>query len=276
MSQRLTLEPGEVYSGTITVATPSDATGNFSYVVSVTPYSVVGEEYAADLTTSNIYSEIADWTTIENPTGTLAPNESTDIHFTIRVPESIHGGGQYATIMVSQDPSTQTSTSGATVQNLLQIASVIYADIGGEVDRTGEVLENNVPTFAFSSPIDLTALIANHGNIHTDTIFDIKITNNFTGELVYPDPDSEDYTAEIIMPETTRYIVHQIGNLPPLGSFKVSQTIYYGDSVSTVEKDLIICPLWFIFLVLFAISSVIIFIVLRIRTHRRTRRGEII
>ena len=58
MGQDFQLVPGETYEGSITVANPSSAKEDFNYKVEVTPYSVVGAEYAADLATVSNYSTI--------------------------------------------------------------------------------------------------------------------------------------------------------------------------------------------------------------------------
>ena len=49
MSQNFTLDPGETYTGTITIVNPVDSKSDFAYSVSVSPYSVVGEDYQADI-----------------------------------------------------------------------------------------------------------------------------------------------------------------------------------------------------------------------------------
>ena len=73
------------------------------------------------------------------------------------------------------------------------------------------------------------------------------------------------------MPETTRYITRNIDNLPPLGIVKVEQTIYYNNEVSTVVKDIILCPVWFIFLVVLVFMSIAGFIFAAARHHRRKK-----
>lgn len=274
MSQRFSLTAGDTYHGSIIVANPVKSTKDFHFTVTATPYGVIGENYTADLTTMNVYSEIANWITIENPTGSLAPNESQEVHFTINVPENAHAGGQYATLLVSQDPTTTENKDEVMINNLLQLASVLYADVSGETIRDGEILENNIPSFAFGGPVSISSLITNRGNVHTDAIFDIKVTNNLTGEVIFPrsTEDGEEgngHFSEIIMPESTRYIVRELDNLPVLGSVKISQSVYFNDIPSINERDLLICPPWFILLVLFSITAIILFIIFRVRAHRR-------
>ncbi len=271
MSQRFSLSAGGTYEGSIIVANPVDGETDFAYEVVATPYSVIGSNYTADLESVTIHSKIADWITIENPTGVIPPNGSATIRFTITVPEDTPAGGQYATLLVSQQKE-QSASEGVSVSSVLQLASVIYADVSGITLRDGEVLENEVPSFALTQPIHLNALIENRGNTHQDAIFRITITNKITGETILPNANSSGEYSEIVLPETSRYISREINNLPLLGVVNVKQEVFFNDKASVVEKDLIICPIWFIFLVLFTITSIVMVIVTKIRRRRKERK----
>ena len=100
MSKEIELKPGEVYTGSITVSVPADAEDNFNYQVVVNPYSVVDEYYTADFVTESDWSKIVKWTEVENPTGTIEPNENKEIKYKITAPADAPAGGQYAMISV--------------------------------------------------------------------------------------------------------------------------------------------------------------------------------
>ena len=271
MSQNFTLVPGETYTGSITVVNPVNSTSDFAYSVSVSPYNVIGEDYQADISNVSAYSKIADWITIDNPTGSVKPNESQEINFTINVPADAAAGGQYAAIMVSSDPSKQES-EGVSINNVFALGSIIYADVEGEVTHEGSILQNNIPEFSTVTPVAVSALLDNHGNVHENAIFALNVTNALTGEKIFPtDEDQNNHFSEIVMPETTRYITRNIDNLPTLGVVKVEQTIYYNNEVSTVSKNIVLCPIWFFFLVALVIFSIIGFIVASVRHHRRKK-----
>ena len=291
MSQRFSLEGGEVYHGSIKISNPAKSAGDFSYLVTVTPYSVVGNNYEADLTTQNLYTDLANWITLENPTGTISPNEVATINFTITVPEEVHGGGQYATIMVSSDPAVE-EVEGIQVANRFQLASIIYADVSGEIKRDGEVTTNEIPEFSFGAPLTLGATIENRGNMHQDAYFKIIVTNAMTGEVIIDQEGSKESSVvssedgggdeeavsaiykELIMPESTRYTTHEINNLPLVGVVKVNQTVYFNDVPYTAEKELLICPAWLIFIAFFILAAVIIGVVTGIR-HRRKKKSRL-
>lgn len=268
MSQRFSLKAGETTEGSIKIVNPADATEDFSYKVTVTPYGVVGEDYTADLLSDSARTSISKWIKIEEPTGKIKPNETKEIKFTINVPEDAPPGGQYATIAVSSNADANNS-EGVAVQNVLEMASIIYGTVAGEIKRGGEIIENNVPGFVVTTPAKLSALIKNDGNIHTDASFVISVSDFFTGNVILPTEEETGQYSELIMPETTRFIEREISHLPSLGVIKVSQTIYFNGKSSTVEKDMIICPIWFMALVALTLGSIIFTIVHIIRKHRK-------
>lgn len=272
MSQRITLEPGKTYTASITIVNPADATGDFHYKVYTAPYGVVGEDYTADLMTKNEHTKLMDWISISEPSGAVSPNTSKKIEFTIKVPESAGAGGQYAAIMVGADEKNEKS-DGVAINNVFEMASLIYGHVTGDIKHEGEILENNVPGFAAVTPVTLTAKISNNGNVHEDATFVIRVSNFFTGDVILPTEDNDGNYTEIIMPESTRSITREVSNLPMLGVVKVSQTIYYNGVSSTEEKNLIICPIWFLLLAFATIAALIAVIVKIIKRHAKKKHA---
>lgn len=270
MNQEISLSPGEVYEGSITVINPSYATEDFSYKVEVTPYGVAGEDYTADLLSESDRTAISKWIKIVEPTGEIKPNESKKVNFTITVPENVPAGGQYATIAVSSNKDAA-SVNGVSVQNVFEIASVIYAKVAGETIQDGEIKENNVPSFVFTKPVMLSAFITNNGNIHETATFTITVSDFFTGQVILPTEENTGVYTEVIMPETTRYTEREVSELPDLGVVKVSQTINYNGQTSTVEKNIIICPIWFLVLIFLTIAAIITAIIVLIKKHRHKK-----
>lgn len=271
MSQRFSLEPGKTYSGSISIVNPADSTEDFHYKVEILPYSVMGEEYEADLVTVTNRSEIVKWISVPEKKGSVKPNETKKVEFTITVPENAAGGGQYGAIAVSSDDSSDTD-NGLAIKNVFELASLIYGNVAGETTRGGSVLENNIPGFSVSSPVTVSALISNEGNIHEDASFVIKVTNFFTGEVILPTDKNDGHYSELIMPESTRYVLREIDNLPMLGAINVSQSIYYRGELSEAEQTIIICPIWFMALVLLTVFAIIATIVNIVMRHKRKHK----
>lgn len=270
MNQNISLKPGEVYEGSIKVINPSYATEDFEYKAEVTPYGVVGQEYTADLLSESDRTQISKWVKIQNPTGSIKPNESEEIKFTITVPENVPAGGQYATIAISSNKKAS-DADGVSVQNVFEMASIIYADIAGETVHDGEIQENNVPGFVFTTPVTISALLSNNGNVHETATFTITVSDVFTGRVILPTDENAGVYSEYIMPETTRYTEREVSDLPALGLVKINQTIEYNGQTSTVEKNVFICPIWFLILMIATVAAIITAIVMLIRKHRRNK-----
>lgn len=268
MNRMVELVPGETYNFTVTMLNPVNSTENLDYKIHAAPYSVVTEAYHADISTQTDHTRMVDWITIPEPTGTLAPNETREIEFTITVPDDAPGGGQYAAIMVGIDNKNQ-NYDNMSVTNVLEIASIIYAKVDGEIIHKGEVVENNVPWFTADPKITLTSLIKNEGNMHEIASITITAKNVFTGEtLVSAELDNGVY-AELIMPDSQRFINKEVDELPMIGIINMQQNIYYNGETSTVEKNVLVCPIWFLILVVLTLTAIIWKIVKTVRKYKK-------
>lgn len=267
MGQQIGISPGEVYEGYISVANPADATENLPYTVSVTPYTVVGDDYVVDLVTAGKSSDIVKYIQIENPTGVIKPNEVKRIKFKISLPKDMSPGGQYATLAVGS-----TDAAGEMVQNVFEIASILFVTVKGEVYRSGKILQNSVPSFSLVNPVAVTTAFSNDGNIHESAVTKLALKNVFTGEVILPDETTTENTyQEYIMPGTTRTLVRNIDGLNSLGIYEVKQTVEYMGETSVVSSVLFVCPVWF--LILFMITLAAIFRV-GLRKYRRFQRNK--
>ena len=273
MSQNFDLEPGKTYTGSITVANSGSATNDFAYKISVAPYSVMGEGYDADLATMSNRSMMVDWIKVENPKGTLKPNETAEINFIITVPETAPAGGQYASLLVTEDTGVANS-QGVKVSSIFEIASLVYANVAGETVTGGEILENNIPGFAMTTPVKVGALISNTGNIHQTATTLLEVKNLITGETVLPTEQNDGRHSEIIMPETTRRTEYEVAELPVVGVVRVSQTIYYNGISSVEMKDVLICPIWFIVVALVVVCGMIFGGFFGIKTYKRKKSAR--
>lgn len=271
MSQVIELTPGRTYHGVIRVANPADAEQDFTYVAEVAPYSVVGDDYTADLMEKSDYSIIVDWLSIDNPTGVIPPNGMTEINFRIKVPADAPGGGQYAAITV-RSGATGGDGDGVMVQNVFEMASIIYAEIGGETVRDGEIVENNVPGFVTELPAKVSAKFINNGNVHEVATVTLTVKNVLTGETIFPKENDQNVYSEVIMPNTTRTLTREVGSLSGLGFYEVTQDISYMGDTATVAQTVMVCPVWFMGLVLLTVLVAIWTLFMMVRRRQKRRR----
>lgn len=252
--EELTLVPGEKYQGTFSVVNPSSVEGNsVDYRIIVTPFSVTDENYNIDFTKKTEYTDIVDWITIEEKSGTLAPEELKEIHFTIDVPQTAKSGGQYASIMARIDNPEKTNDNSYSIMSRSQVAMILYAAIDTELVSEGTILENKIPTFSFDSPISVTSRISNNGNIHSKAINILRVENAFTGKEYYSSVNSPKTNS--ILPGTELLVVDTWEETPALGVFRVVQSISYNNKVDTSSGIVFVCPIWFLIIWLIFIGS---------------------
>lgn len=274
MSKEVSLKAGEVYSGSISVSNPADADSDFDYQIVVSPYSVVDEYYTADFVSESDWSKIVDWIKVEEPTGTIAPNGTKEIKYTISVPADAPAGGQYAVLGVRANP--KEGSEGVTVNNVFEMASIIYGRVEGETRHEGEILTNSIPGFVTNGAPMVSATLSNSGNVHEVANVTLSVKNAFTGESLFPVGDDVNVFSEIVMPGSTRYATRNLNTVPMLGVFEVTQDISYigtnSEELVHNVRTMIVCPLWFLFLLMLTVGAFIGAIAALIHKHRKSRR----
>ncbi|MBQ3476155.1 hypothetical protein IJH26_01425 [Candidatus Saccharibacteria bacterium] len=272
MNQRVVLIPGETYHGAITVAVPSDTVEEFNYLVSLAPYSLADNETSdsnlggSDFETVTNNNQIVSWMTIDNPEGTIQPNEQKTVSFTINVPYDAPGGGQYAALLVRENDSTEPEDDQMAIKEVMQMAHIIYAEVAGETREEGEILENSIPSFLLTNKLQASSIVKNNGNIHTDAEYRLQVWPMFGDEELFT--NVEDPEKIMVLPGTSKYH-NQEYDLPAIGIFRVKQEVKIFGEISTVEKTIIVCPLWLLFIVVFAIVSIIIWLVIKAKSRKK-------
>lgn len=263
------LIPGQTYTGSFQVTNPGEV--DFDYTIHVMPYKVFGEDYTPDYATYDSHTLITDWVSFSSTKGHLEPHTASDyIFYTITVPNEIKVCGQYAAIAATAAPK-DANTDESGVINVTSAAMIVYAAIDNcENGLAGNVriIENKIPSFLLAPPLTTTSLVENYGNVHVDAKYTLQVYSFFTGEEIYS--NEENPTTAIIMPETNRFKAQTWENAPILGIYKVRQTIKIYDQESVEEKIVIICPLWLIVLVLFAIIMTILWL----RSRAKSRKSN--
>ena len=272
MKQEISLKPGDTYDGYVLVGNPADATEDFNFVATLNPFSVSGNDYRMDFETMSDWSKIVGWTKLEETSGTLAPNETKRVHFTITVPKDAPAGGQYLMLGISSKPSE--SGEGG-VQDVVKMASLVYADIAGNTKHEGEIIKNFVPGFVASGVPITTVEVSNNGNVHEKLTTNLTVKNVFSGEKISLTGEDKDSYDSLVMPESTRVITRNIDGLPSLGIFEVTQQVNYSGKDSNITTIMVICPIWFIVLVVVLIASIIATVCFTIHSKRKKSNGEL-
>ena len=72
------------------------------------------------------------------------------------------------------------------------------------------------------------------------------------------------------MPESERYNVQEWKGAPMIGIFKVRQTVSIFGDVSVVEKIVVLCPLWLLFVIIAAILFIIFWIISKLKSRKKS------
>lgn len=269
--QEVSLVPGEIYEGTFSILNPSsEPDGLVDYRITISPFSVNGEDYSTDFLSTSNYTQMTNWIEIDEPFGSLAPEELKEIHYKINVPDNALGSGQYAALIVRiEDPSVE--KTGYTIISRNQVANIIYATIEGELERKGTIKENSIPLVFFDSPISAKSIVENTGNIHNIASYIIRVENFFSKEEVYS--SSETPKINTIVPETSLSTQTTWEDTPALGIFRVTQSVSYLDEVSTYSRVVFVCPLWFLILWIVFLSSCVAWFFSRRRARKNAKKN---
>ena len=272
MSQKIILTPGETYYGGFIVANPANQSEDLNYLVTIAPYFPEASEGSMDdygsgnFTTYTNMNMMTDWIEIENPTGTIHPNGSITISFTIAVPSDAPAGGQYASLLVKEDRSANNVEDSVAITEVMQMAHIIYAEVAGDTREDGTILSNNIPSFVLNDTLQTTSMVQNNGNVHTDAEYTLQVWPLGSNEEICT--NEEESNTNMIFPSTERYNI-QSCKLPLVGVFRAKQTVKIFGEESIVEKTIIVCPLWLLFFIVFVIMALIIWLVMRAKARRR-------
>ncbi len=256
------VKPGSEKTGSFELL--NEGTKDFDYEISFAPYTVTNEKYEADFSTENKYTDIREWITVDEMTGTVDAGKEKKLHYTVKVPEDFHGGMQSAAILVTMK---NASDQSGNIEAVHQLAYVIYANVDGEVVETGKILENKISGFLFNPPIMASSLVENTGNVYTRATYKLQVFPLFSDEEVYTNEETPENN--IVFPETKRYNEIKWDGAPQLGIFKVRSTVKIFDQESVEEKLVFLCPIWFLFIVILLIFLIIFWIVSRVLKRKR-------
>ncbi len=277
--QDIVLVPGEVYEGTLRVSNSVNASKDLKYSVTIGSYGLDKDENgkanydSTDISTVTEYNQIMEWIKLGKDHGSVAPNTTDTIPFTITVPEDAPAGGQYATIIVQDDTERDSEADKSIViEDVVRFAATILAEVAGETRNEGAILENNIPAFMLNNKLAATSTVQNSGNVHTKASYVLQVWPLIGDEELCT--NEENPTEHTVMPGTERMNTEEwCDTLPMVGIFRVKQTVKIFGETSVAERVVVVCPLWLLFIIIFALVSLVIWIVMKSRA-RKTRTKE--
>ena len=269
MTQKIILTPGENYRGTFEIVNPISNNHTFYYKTSVEPF-FVDENHDAIFENNGDYNQIVNWITLDSEIGEVEPNHTVPVNFTIDVPENAPAGGQYFTIKVTSNEEDTPTTEGISIKNVVSIAHLIFAEVAGATTRTGEITDAEVPSFLLSGNISASSTVKNTGNVHDTAKYTLQVFPLFSSEEVYT--NEENPTEKNIMPERELYSKIEWTDTPAVGIFNVIYTVEFEGITTQVSKLVIKCPIWLLFIIIFAIIMLISYFVIKARSRKKSNQ----
>ena len=269
MNQKIVLNPGETYYSSFKITNPATNDFNFLYEAEVTPF-YVDSDYGVIYENNGDYNQMVDWITIENPEGTIVPNNTNELYFSIKVPENAPAGGQYAGITITSRNDDDPEGNSINIKARYSIAHIIYAEIAGTTSLGGEIIEASVPSFLISGNISGSSLVKNTGNVHGTAVYKLQVFPLFSDEEMYT--NEEDPVNLTILPDRARYAETVWEDTPAVGIFSVVYTVEFEGITAQVSKMVIKCPIWLLFIIIFVVFALIIYFVMRVKTKKKATK----
>ena len=287
VSRSLTLKPGEAYDGEFTVS--NIGSEDFSVKVYASPFSVIGEQYDHDYSSSKNYNQIHRWITFDRPEYTLAVGESIEVTYHIQVPENVPAGSQHAVLFAESGGNN--SDSGG-IQAISRVGVRLSAHISGQTHEEVAITDYSLPTILIyffgdsqevdkeqtsaqkstaatrirNSQVSATSKVKNSGNVDVRARYRFNITPYFGGDSVY----SKDEHALIYPDSEYRHSVAW-DNTPRLGLFSVTYNVTAGSAKRDETRVVFVAPAWLLVIVLILLTIFTIWIILKVKKRRQLR-----
>jgi hypothetical protein len=209
VTKKFEIAAGDSTRGSFTVLNTGDVP--FDFIVYAKPFSVSGSNYDANYSDESApRADAYDWVVFDTTEGTLAPNESIEIGYTVDMPLDAGLGGHYAALFAETQPSE--NTEGNQIIRKKRVGSVLRVNVSGDINEQGTVLGSTIPGFISSPPLQTTLDVKNDGNVDFTVLSSIKVSDVF-GNTKY----SNQKVDTIVYPDTTRAIEHNWDDASWLG-----------------------------------------------------------
>lgn len=269
MRRDAVLNPGETYHGSLWITNPSVAVHDLYYKLTIKPF-YVDENYNPVYEDMDGNSEIAKWLTLDSPArGAVKPNETAKVDYTINVPLDAPVGGQYVSIVVSTDFEAAAS-EGINIGEVMSIAHLVLARIGGEERIEGEVVGAGVDSLVMDGKIKAYSLLKNTGNVHAMATYKLEVSPIFSPDALYSNEEAPE--THYVLPDRTYYNETVWDQTPMVGIFDVVYAVEYQGETTEIAKVVIVCPLW----LMVALGLLLVAIVIRIiyTVKRRAKKKQ--
>ena len=256
-----TTEPGAIISDKLTILNTGKT--EYRFLLYAGPYSVKQETYDPNYTEVNDRTEAYQWVQFEKTDIVLKAGEQIVVPYTVKVPSNVQSGGHYAVLFAETQPKL---IEGTQVARKKRVGSLVYLTVDGDINKSGSMVDWDVPLWQTKRPIAGQVRIKNDGNVHFQANSTIKFKNIFGRTVLTHNQE------HIILPGTTRRISSTLERSLPVGIYKAS------GGVDFLEKNNQLTSKWIVLLPIPAILGLlglaILFILYKLYgRYKKRRRG---
>jgi hypothetical protein len=268
-SEHIILEAGMQQSGSFTVYN----TGTEKLDIEVKGSELcVNDSYAFTFEGCSVASSttMKNWITASAEKATLEPNEETKVNYTINVPATgLPGGSQHAGVTVTFKGK---DSGDLDVNYTLGYRLFAYNPIGAKLSET--LVSAKVDRLQFKKPLQARMTAKNDGNV------DFFAKTTMTVSSIGGKEVNKTENNHVVMPGTTREVKSGWDGSPHLGLFKVKYEVILEDidgkmlESKTIEKMVLIMPLFMFVIILVVIAALLVFLVLRLKKNAELKNAR--
>jgi hypothetical protein len=254
LRSRPVLRPGDTTTGQLSLTNNTDAASQVT--VSVERFRVTDEDYHYDFAPG----EHTDWVRLADTKIKLNKNENKKIAYSLAIPNDAPPGGYYFALFAS----TENDGSTASFKEVKRVASLIYLEVGGLLNKKVNLLGIDAPWFTTSRQLSIDSRIANQGNTHVQARLKQSIR-----PIVGPVPESIQKEG-LILPGSIRKLRSTVKTpwWPGIYKLSVDYSPPQGGATESYRQILIYFPVWaWIVCAILLLFGIIKFI------HRNRRRS---
>ncbi len=232
--QEIDVDAGRSYTGSIMVL--NDGTNDVTYRFVVSDYRVQDESYDSLFTSTGASNNVSAVSWFSLPTGNqvIKAGQQVPVRYTVTVPPGASVGGHYAAVFIETVPPT--GPGGNRINRVDRIGSLMYIAVGGNLQRSGQVLPLEVPWLQAVGPLKASVRLRNDGNVHLAAEGYLQLSSLF-GKV----GDKVPFKGRVL-PQTTRRFEVSLPASSPIGLFKVTAHINYLDRSEEVSHWVLLVP----------------------------------
>lgn len=234
--------PGQKYTKKVGLDNISDIERQVT--IDVQNFVASGEDGHAALTTDEGVYSLKQWISVSPTKATLKPHGHQDFDVTITVPPNAPPGGHFGALVFS--PAAPGSSEGASLSVVSQVVSLVLLRVPGDAKEDAAVESFNIckidpskkdkceksKSFFTGGDLSINTRIRNNGNVQVMPTGTITVRNMFGKKVA-----ELQLKGAQVLPESVRRFETEWKSKRPIGQYKISADLKYGDAQQTLSSS---------------------------------------